>query len=182
MKGIVAFHLGAGIHSEKNRSSYKALCYQAAQKAAADLSKGSSALDLVTECTVVLENSPLTNAGIGSNLTTLGTVECDASVMEGSTCAVGAVGSVSGVPNPVLVAKSIALQAKVQASGRVMPCMLVGDGALSFAQDHGISTVDPARLITAQSQRTLRKCRQKLERFSPAPDGVSNKSFVSNES
>ena len=42
------------------------------------------------------QDSTVTNAGIGSNLTEIGTVECDASLMEGRTRAFGAVAAVSG--------------------------------------------------------------------------------------
>jgi len=43
------------------------------------------------------QDSPLTNAGKGSSLTLSGTVECDASIMEGETLTFGAVGAVSGM-------------------------------------------------------------------------------------
>ena len=55
----------------------------------------------------VSSDLPWTNAGMGSNLTVSGTVECDASIMDGHTLQYGAVGAVQGVKNPILVAKSL---------------------------------------------------------------------------
>jgi taspase (threonine aspartase 1) len=46
-----------------------------------------------------------TNAGYGSNLTELGTVEMDAGLMDGESLLFGAVGAVPGIKNPILVAK-----------------------------------------------------------------------------
>jgi len=43
-----------------------------------------------------LQDSQWTNAGLGSNLTLDGTVECDASIMDGQSLHYGAVGAVSG--------------------------------------------------------------------------------------
>ena len=42
------------------------------------------------------QDCPLANAGIGSNLTEDGTVECDASIMDGLSCNFGAVAAVKG--------------------------------------------------------------------------------------
>lgn len=86
------------------------------------MTSGGSALDAVVKATVVLEDSPMTNAGFGSNLTMNGTVECDASVMDGSSLQFGAVGAVSGIKNPVLLAKRLCEQQSVKfAYGRIPP-------------------------------------------------------------
>lgn len=49
---------------------------------------------------IILQDSYLTNAGRGSNLTLTGTVECDASIME-SGGGFGAIGAASGLSNHV---------------------------------------------------------------------------------
>jgi taspase, threonine aspartase, 1 len=43
-----------------------------------------------------LKDDPSTNAGRGSNLTENGSVECDASIMDGKSGVFGAVGAVPG--------------------------------------------------------------------------------------
>lgn len=74
------------------------------------------------EAVIILENSPLTNAGFGSNLTLEGTVECDASVMDGTALQFGAIGAVSGIKNPVLLAKRLCEQQSIKiAHGRIPP-------------------------------------------------------------
>lgn len=74
------------------------------------IKSGGSALDACVEAIIALEDSSLTNAGLGSNCTWDGQVECDASVMDGSSLQQGAVGAVSGVKNPVCLARHICIQ------------------------------------------------------------------------
>ncbi|WAR20259.1 TASP1-like protein [Mya arenaria] len=83
-RAFIAVHAGAGYHSREKENSYRKLCSQTCTK-----------------------DSPLTNAGRGSSLTLEGTVECDASVMDGKSLVYGAVGAISGVQNPVLVARKL---------------------------------------------------------------------------
>lgn len=57
------------------------------------MKSGGSAVDAVEAAIKALEDREITNAGIGSNLTFDGTVECDATVVDehGRSGAVGAV-------------------------------------------------------------------------------------------
>lgn len=67
------------------------------------IKRGFSAKDVVTIAITTLEDFPCTNAGIGSNLTKSGTVECDASIMDGQSLTFGAVGALKGQLNDGLL-------------------------------------------------------------------------------
>ncbi|KAL1138648.1 hypothetical protein AAG570_008710, partial [Ranatra chinensis] len=89
------------------------------------LKANGSAVDGASAATTVLEDSVLTNAGLGSNLTWDGEVECDASVMDGTSLTYGAVGAVSGVRNPVLLARAICeSQTKPLSLDRIPPWLV----------------------------------------------------------
>jgi taspase, threonine aspartase, 1 len=112
------------------------------------IKEGKSALDAATEAVAFLEDSAITNAGFGSNLTWDGEVECDASAMDGTTRLWGAVGAAAGLKNPCRVAREICLrQQKLGTLGRVPPCLLVSSGANNWAKSNGLQTVDPIKLI-----------------------------------
>lgn len=86
------------------------------------LKNNGAALDAVALATMVLEDSPLTNAGYGSNLTWNGAVECDASIIDGSNMHYGGVGAVSGIKNPISLAKLICENQNLKMSfGRIPP-------------------------------------------------------------
>lgn len=75
---------------------------------------------------MVLEDSPLTNAGYGSNLTWNGAVECDASIIDGSNMHYGGVGAVSGIKNPISLAKLICENQNLKMSfGRIPPWYII---------------------------------------------------------
>ncbi|XP_060876027.1 threonine aspartase 1 isoform X2 [Metopolophium dirhodum] len=118
------------------------------------LKNNGSAIDAVSVATMVLEDSPLTNAGYGSNLTWNGTVECDASIIDGSNMHYGGVGAVSGIKNPIALAKLICENQNLKMSfGRIPPCLLVGLGAHEYAIANNIVTVDPFNLISEKSKK-----------------------------
>jgi beta-aspartyl-peptidase (threonine type) len=111
------------------------------------LAAGGSALDAVEASVRRLEDHPRFNAGLGSVLTSAGTVETDASIMEGDRLRNGAVAAVSGVRNPVTLAR------RILEEGR--HCFFAGPGALARAQALGVELCDPALLVTEAQQRRL---------------------------
>jgi beta-aspartyl-peptidase (threonine type) len=102
------------------------------------LDAGHSALDAVVAAVIELENNPTFNAGYGSSLTTAGLPECDAFVMTDGLRS-GAVGSVSGVRNSVLLARYVLEETPHE--------LVVGAGAVALAEQAGTETCDPQELI-----------------------------------
>jgi beta-aspartyl-peptidase (threonine type) len=154
-------HGGAGALPE-DRDAYRQALGAAVAAGWARLRAGGSALDAVEACVIAMEDDPRFNAGYGSVLTEAGTVECDASIMEGERLGAGAVAAVSGVRNPVRLAR------RVLDDGRQV--FLVGAGAEAFARERGVSLCDPAALVTERQQIRLR---ERLEgRGVAAPGGT----------
>uniref|UniRef100_A0A4X2KC21 Taspase 1 n=1 Tax=Vombatus ursinus TaxID=29139 RepID=A0A4X2KC21_VOMUR len=152
--GFVLVHAGAGYHSESKAKEYKHVCKRACQKAIEQLQAGALATDAVTAALVELEDSPFTNAGMGSNLNLLGEIECDASIMDGKSLNFGAVGALSGIKNPVSVANRLLCEGQKGklSAGRIPPCFLVGEGAYRWAVDHGIPSCSPSVMTTTSSK------------------------------
>jgi beta-aspartyl-peptidase (threonine type) len=110
---------------------------------------GEGALAAAVAAVRVLEDDVRFNAGRGAVLTSEGSVELDAGVMEHpaptaggtSRARIGAVGVMSDTANPVEVARA------VLEDGRHL--LLAGPGASQFAAQHGLPLVDPAVLRAA---------------------------------
>ena len=111
------------------------------------LAAGGTALDAVEAAVVVLEDDPEFNAGRGAALTEYGRVELDASVMDGTTRAAGAVAAVRGVRNPVRAARA------VLAEGRHV--LLVGAPATDFAATAGLAFESETWFVTERERRAL---------------------------
>lgn len=115
---------------------------------------------------LVLENSGLTNAGYGSNLTWDGTVECDASIMNGQTLHFGACGAVSNVRNPITLAKKLCdKQSEGLFLGRIPPCILTGTGAKNWAEKSGLEIIDDKKMISPNAYRKYKHYRKKLKKY-----------------
>lgn len=99
------------------------------------LNNGGSSLDAVETAVVLLEDSPLFNAGKGSVFTAEGTHEMDAAIMEGKSRKAGAVSLVTGIRNPVSLARDV-----MEKSYHVF---LAGEGAMRFAQELGYNIEPP---------------------------------------
>lgn len=116
---------------------------------------GNSALDAMELAISILENCSVTNAGMGSNLSLHGHVECDAGAMSfdasGGTL-FGAVAAAPGILNPIKAAVLLSKQSRKRLShGRVAPIMLAGPSAKAWAHKEGLQTCDKEDLITEAS-------------------------------
>lgn len=86
---------------------YKAALREALEEGASILAAGGSALDAVQRTVVLLEDTPLFNAGRGSVFTKHGKHEMDAAIMCGRTLQAGAVAGVYSIRNPVNLARAV---------------------------------------------------------------------------
>ena len=136
----IVIHGGAGtlvkgLMTPELEAEYKAALRNARDKGYEVLEKGGSALDAVEVAVKLLEDSPLFNAGKGSVFTNEGTHEMDASIMEGKTLEAGAVSLITGIKNPVSLARDV-----MEKSYHVF---LAGEGAMKFADGLGYKIESP---------------------------------------
>jgi beta-aspartyl-peptidase (threonine type) len=115
------------------------------------LAAGGRALDAVEAAVRTLEDDPRFNAGRGSVLTADGTIEMDASIMEGDRLECGAVAAVSRVANPVTLARHVLEERR--------HVLLAAEGAHAFARAVGIPDCDPASLVTDLRRAQLARAR-----------------------
>lgn len=135
----IALHGGAGTITRNSLShemeaEYKSVLKQALNLGYNALLSGKSSLDVVEMVVSKLEDSHLFNAGKGSVFTHDGKHEMDASIMDGSNKKAGAVAGISGIKNPVKLARKV-----MDKSDHVL---LAGEGALTFAKSEGIQLLD----------------------------------------
>lgn len=134
MKFSIAIHGGAGtlvkgMMTPELEAKYKNDLERALDAGYEALANGKSAVDAVEIAVKLLEDSPLFNAGKGSVFTADETHEMDASIMDGKTRSAGAVSLISGIKNPISLARDV-----MDKSGHVF---LAGSGAMKFAKSLG---------------------------------------------
>jgi beta-aspartyl-peptidase (threonine type) len=134
----------------------------------ARLEGGASALDVVEAAVVALEDDPSFNAGRGATLTSDGTAELDASLMDGASRAAGAVACVRSVRNPIRLARAIL------EDGRHV--LLAGEGAERFARERGLECVANDWFVTPATRAELASAqaggRVSLDRDEPGARGT----------
>jgi beta-aspartyl-peptidase (threonine type) len=124
-------------------------CARAAAVGHAILLARGSALDAVQAAVRELEDDERFNAGRGSCLTRAGTVEMDAGLMSGDGLRVGAVAALTGVRNPIELAR------RVLDDGE--HAFLVGEGALAYAREMGVPLSAPDYHITDAGRADLER-------------------------
>lgn len=137
----IAIHGGAGILTRGMMNSQQEAAYLSGINEALDagyalLEEGANATEAIVAAVTRLEDCPLFNAGKGSVFTAEGTHEMDASIMEGATRRAGAVAMVTGIKNPILLARDV-----MEHSAHVL---LAGQGAMAFAAQRNYQILPPS--------------------------------------
>jgi beta-aspartyl-peptidase (threonine type) len=154
----IVVHGGVGAIRPENRTpeqmaAYRADLTEAVRAGQQILAKGGAALDAVEAAVRVLEDSPHFNAGKGAVFTADGKNELDASIMNGTTGAAGAVAGVTRIKNPISLARLV-----MEKSPHVL---LISDGAEVFAKEQGIDWVDPSYFHTERRWKELQEIKEK---------------------
>lgn len=168
----LVIHGGAGTIRKADMSAEREAEYLAVLNAALDageeiLKNGGTAEEAVIKTIMLMEDSPLFNAGKGAVFTNAGTVELDASVMDGATRAAGAVAGVTTVRNPVTAAVAV-----MKNSPHVM---LSGKGAELFAIEQGLDTVPNTYFHTENRLKSLEKIKAEEEKTGMLEDHTDSK-------
>ncbi|KAG9443552.1 hypothetical protein H6P81_014892 [Aristolochia fimbriata] len=124
-----------------------------------------SPLDVVELVVRELENCPHFNAGRGSVLTSDGTVEMEACIMNGTTKKCGAVSGLKTVVNAITLARLV--------MEKTPHIYLAFDGAEAFAREQGVQTMDSRHFITEENIERLKQAKQantvQIDFTQPAP-------------
>jgi beta-aspartyl-peptidase (threonine type) len=154
--GLV-IHGGAGSmeranYSEEQIAEYTSKINEALNVGYFVLENNGSSLEAIEKVIMVLEDSPLFNAGHGAVFTSSETNELDAAIMDGSNLMAGAVAGITTVKNPIRLARAV-----MQNSRHVM---MVGKGAEEFAKTQNLEIVDPQYFRTDERLKTLRRVKE----------------------
>lgn len=156
----MAIHGGAGVVRKDELSREKEAAYKLALTEALNvgwtiLQSGGASLDAVETAVSVLEDNSLFNAGRGAVFTNAGTHEMDAALMSGADLRAGAVAAVTGVRNPISLARRV-----MDESPHVLMC---GAGAIEFAREVGIAFESPDYFFDQERYRQLVEAKQDAE-------------------
>lgn len=156
-KITLVIHGGAGTITRANMTAEKEKAYRdalnlALQNGYSVLKQGGTSLQAVEAAIIVMENSPLFNAGKGAVFTNEGKNELDASIMEGKTLKAGAIAGVTTIKNPIRGALAV-----MEKSPHVL---MTGKGADLFAKEQGLEIVDPSYFYTESRFKALQEAKK----------------------
>lgn len=153
----IVIHGGAGTFTREGMAPEMVAAYRSTLREAVTtghriLKQGGSSLDAVTAAIRIMEDSPHFNAGKGAVFNHDGVNELDASIMDGSNLAAGAVAGLQHIRNPIDLARLV-----MQESRHVM---LFGAGAEEFAQEQGMELVSQDYFYTERRWRQLQQTKK----------------------
>lgn len=151
---VLAIHGGAGARSPEEfqkdpglEKAYRSALAESLKAGYDVLTRGGSSVEAVEAAIVVMEDSPLFNAGKGASYTRDGTVELDSCMMNGKTMRAGGVGAIRHVKNPIKLARMV-----MEETPHVL---VVGEGAVAFAQEMGMTWVPESYYYTERKWNEL---------------------------
>ena len=154
----MVIHGGAGtitkeMMTPEKEKAYKEKLTEALKAGYAQIKAGKTSVEAVQASIIIMEDSPLFNAGKGAVFTADGKNEMDASIMEGKNMKAGAVAGVHTIKNPI--------KAAIAVMNNSEHVMLSGAGAEEFAKLQKLEIVDPKYFWTKDRWEGLQKAKQK---------------------
>ena len=151
----LAIHGGAGdlVPGTSDLRPHRAVLQQISERGYASLAAGASAVDVVEQMVIELEDCPLFNAGIGAVLNRDGLPEMDAAIMDGDRRRCGAVAGISRSRSPIRLARGV-----MDHSPHVL---FIGAGAEALGRELGLEQVDSAFFITEERFHQLKVAQEK---------------------
>jgi beta-aspartyl-peptidase (threonine type) len=161
----IVVHGGAGVIERASltpelEAQYRAAMQRALTTGGGVLERGGSSLDAVVAVISEMEDDPLFNSGRGAVFGADGKNHLDASIMDGSTRAAGAVADITRTRHPIQLARAV-----MERSRHVM---LIGDGAEAFARAQNLEEVEPSYFFTERRWQQLE--RELRNRNLPIPE------------
>jgi len=152
----IAIHGGAGVISQdmpdELRDQYLTSMDQALTLGRDMLEEGKPGLDVVVEVIKLFELDPLFNAGRGAVMTNEGSFELDASIMDGSNLAAGAVAGIKTVKHPIVLARHV-----MDDSRHVL---FAGEGGERFADLMEVERVKQSWFYTERRHEQLKRAQE----------------------
>ncbi|EEF52347.1 probable isoaspartyl peptidase/L-asparaginase 2 [Ricinus communis] len=154
-KWAIAVHGGAGVDPNlppQRQEEAKQLLARCLNLGISALRSNLPAIDVVELVVRELETDPLFNSGRGSALTEKGTVEMEASIMDGPKRRCGAVSGVTTVKNPISLARLVMEKSPHS--------YLAFSGAEEFAKQQGVELVTNEYFITQENMGMLKLAKE----------------------
>jgi beta-aspartyl-peptidase (threonine type) len=160
---VLLVHGGAWAIPDSEAAAHQAGVRRALEAGWKVLQGGGPAMEAVVAAVTELEDDPTFDAGRGSFLTSDGTVQLDALLMDGGRMKAGGVACVERLRNPIQAARLVLEES--------LHVYFVGAGAEAFARKHGMELIDNEELVLDRERERLRAAQER------AAAGLADETF-----